>query len=119
MSAEETGRREPPHARQESRTHKIMIEETIMSNQEMQEATEPNDPKCIKILEEGISTGEDFCRAMGALMGDLASQRLKESVGNAICNAGGKMLKAVEMNIKYGQSDQGSNLKNLRLINKR
>lgn len=90
-----------------------------MSNQTTQDVVDLDQPKCLPILEDGISTGEDFCRAMGALMGDLASHRLKESVGNAICNAGGKMLKAVELNIKYGQSQEGTNLKNLRLINKR
>lgn len=35
-------------------------------------------------------------------MADLASGRMNPATGNAICNAGGKLLKAVEMSQKYG-----------------
>lgn len=36
-------------------------------------------------------------------MSDLIDGRLSASVGNATCNAGGKLLKMVEMELKYGQ----------------
>lgn len=39
---------------------------------------------------------------MGALMTDLISGSVPPQVGNAMCNAGGKLLKAVEMQMKYG-----------------
>jgi hypothetical protein len=39
---------------------------------------------------------------MSALMSDLIEQRVSPGIGNAACNAGGKLLKVVEMNYKYG-----------------
>lgn len=46
---------------------------------------------------------------MSALMTDLIEGRITPSVGNATCNAGGKLLKVVEMQAKYGQSGGGPN----------
>lgn len=45
-------------------------------------------------------------------MGDLISGRITPDVGNAVCNAGGKLLKIVEMQYRYGtksgaQGDRG------------
>jgi len=57
--------------------------------------------------ERGIRTGSDFASFMSALMGDILSGRVTPSVGNAACNAGGKMLKVVEMQYRYGT--QGGN----------
>jgi hypothetical protein len=39
---------------------------------------------------------------MSSLMGDLIEGRITPSIGNAVCNAGGKLLKVVEMQHKYG-----------------
>jgi hypothetical protein len=39
---------------------------------------------------------------MSALMADLISGRVSPETGAAACNAGGKMLKVVEMQYKYG-----------------
>lgn len=39
---------------------------------------------------------------MSALMGDLIAGRITPQVGNAVCNAGGKLLKVVEMQHKFG-----------------
>lgn len=39
---------------------------------------------------------------MSALIGDIAAQRIDARAANAICNAGGKLLKIVEMQHKYG-----------------
>lgn len=39
---------------------------------------------------------------MSALMSDLIDGRVTPSIGNATCNAGGKLLKIVEMQYKYG-----------------
>ncbi len=39
---------------------------------------------------------------MSALMSDIIAGRVTPSVGNAACNAGGKLLKVVEMQYKYG-----------------
>lgn len=40
---------------------------------------------------------------MGALIGDLLDGSVDATVGNAVVNAGGKMLKVVELRLKYGQ----------------
>lgn len=40
---------------------------------------------------------------MSALMSDLICGAITPDVGNAACNAGGKLLKAVEMQHKYGK----------------
>lgn len=39
---------------------------------------------------------------MSALMSDLIVGDISAAVGNATCNAGGKLLKAYEMQMKYG-----------------
>ena len=38
---------------------------------------------------------------MSALIGDIATDRVDPKQANAICNAGGKLLKVVEMQQKY------------------
>lgn len=66
-------------------------------------------PRSLAISERGIRTGSDFAGFVSALMGDIISGRVTPSVGNAACNAGGKLLKIVEMQYKYGtqSGDQG------------
>lgn len=44
---------------------------------------------------------------MSALMSDLIDGRVTPNVGNATCNAGGKLLKVVEMQYKYGTQGPG------------
>lgn len=39
---------------------------------------------------------------MSALMSDIIAGRVTPAVGNAACNAGGKLLKVVEMQYKFG-----------------
>lgn len=43
---------------------------------------------------------------MAALMTDLVSGRIAPNVANAMCNAGGKMLKSVEMQLRYGTASK-------------
>jgi hypothetical protein len=50
---------------------------------------------------------------MSALMSDLIEGNVAPQVGNAACNAGGKMLKAVEMQYKYGTTDKEGTPKTL------
>jgi hypothetical protein len=42
---------------------------------------------------------------MSALMSDLVEGKVAPQVGNAVCNAGGKLLKVVEMEFKYGRDN--------------
>lgn len=44
---------------------------------------------------------------MSAVMSDLIEGNMTPAVGNAVCNAGGKILKVVEMQHKYGTQHQG------------
>lgn len=54
------------------------------------------------IAEEGVKDSSDFSKLMSALMGDVLNGRISTDVANATCNAGGKMLKCIEMQYKYG-----------------
>ncbi len=42
---------------------------------------------------------------MSALMSDLIEGKVTPSVGNATCNATGKLLKLVELKYRYGVQD--------------
>ena len=44
---------------------------------------------------------------MSALMADLIEGRVTPAIGNATCNAAGKLLKVVELNMKYGVPAEG------------
>lgn len=39
---------------------------------------------------------------MSELIGDIATERISAPRANAICNAGGKLLKTVELQHRYG-----------------
>ena len=46
---------------------------------------------------------------MSALMSDLIEGRVAPNIGNAACNAAGKMLRVVELQMRYGtQTDDGT-----------
>lgn len=59
-------------------------------------------PTCLGLAQKGIKTGTEFAGFMSALLGDLASGAISPQVGNAMCNTGGKLLKVVEMQHRYG-----------------
>ena len=61
-----------------------------------------DEPRSLKIAQNGIRTNTDFAKLMSSLMSDLIEGRITPQVGNATCNAGGKLLKVVEMSYKYG-----------------
>jgi hypothetical protein len=52
--------------------------------------------------DRGIHTAKDFAGLMSALMSDILNNRVSPTVANAAVNAGGKLLKVVEMQHKYG-----------------
>lgn len=60
-------------------------------------------PKSLEVAERGIRNTADFADFFSRLISDIMSKRIKPEVGNAVCNAGGKMLKAVELQCQYGQ----------------
>ena len=72
-------------------------------------------PRSLKVAEHGIKTGHDFANFMSALMSDLIEGRVTPNIGNAACNAGGKLLKVVEMEYKYGTRGPGAGKRTLLL----
>ena len=60
-------------------------------------------PASIAIAAKGVTTGEDFALLMSALMGDILAGRVDANTGNAVCRAGDKLLKVVEMQYRYGK----------------
>ena len=68
------------------------------------EAAKP--PRSLVFAKAGIRTGEDFANTMSALMSDLIEGAIPPEVGNAVCNAGGKLLKVVEMQFKYAKQGE-------------
>lgn len=62
-------------------------------------------PRCLEVAEKGIRTGADFALFMSHLMSDLVSGRIHPKEGNAAINAGGKLLKVVEMRYRLGVRD--------------
>ena len=76
-------------------------------------------PRSIAIAAEGIETAADFSNMMSALMSDLIEGKVTPSVGNATCNAGGKLLKVVELQYKYGTNTEDGNSPSLTLAHQR
>lgn len=69
------------------------------------------EPRSFALADKCIKTGDDFANMMSALMSDLIGGRISPNIGNATCNAGGKLLKVVEMQYKYGgKSDEARTL---------
>lgn len=59
--------------------------------------------RAVAIISAGdVKSGSKFAELMSALMSDLVLGAMTPDVGNATCNAGGKLLKVVEMQHKYG-----------------
>ena len=76
-------------------------------------AVEDKSPRSLMLAHRGIKTASDFANMMSALMSDLIDGRVTPNVGNATCNAGGKLLKVVEMQYKYGTDGPGTGKKTL------
>lgn len=72
--------------------------------------------KSIAHFEKGVVTCGQLAKGMSLLMSDLLTERVATSIANAVCNAGGKMLKAVEMQQRYGKTHKGNGVKELNLI---
>jgi hypothetical protein len=72
-------------------------------------------PRCLEHFDKGIHTCGQLAAGMSMLMSDLIAERVGTSIGNAVCNAGAKMLKAVEMQQRFGIA-QKNGRKELALI---
>jgi hypothetical protein len=70
--------------------------------QEAQTANPEARPSSLAITSKGVKTSKDFGNLMCALISDVIDGSISPVVANAACNAGGKLLKVVEMEHKYG-----------------
>lgn len=64
-------------------------------------------PRSLEIARKGVQTSCDFALMMSALMSDVVEGLISPGMSNAAVNAGGKMLKCVELSIKYGVQGKG------------
>lgn len=78
-----------------------------------------DEPKSLAIFSAGILTSRDFAKGMSCLMSDLIGGRITPQVGNAVVNAGGKLLKVVEMQQRYGTQTTQSGAKVLQLADEK
>jgi hypothetical protein len=65
-------------------------------------------PRSSEIFDRGVRTSQDFAAGMSALMSDVISGAVTPQIANAVCNAGGKMLKVVEMQHRWGRRQNGN-----------
>lgn len=63
-----------------------------------------------------MTTAADVAECMSALASDLLTGRVTPQIGNAVCNATGKLLKVVEMQYKYGNASGGKPDRSLKLV---
>lgn len=80
-----------------------MAEKEPSTIEKREEILEKPTSRAIGIITSGdVKSGSKFAELMSALMSDLVLGVMTPDVGNATCNAGGKLLKVVEMQHKYG-----------------
>lgn len=61
--------------------------------------------RCARSIQvaDSIATSRDFACFMSMLIGDIVSGRIDPKTANAACNAGGKLLRIVELEHKFGR----------------
>jgi hypothetical protein len=59
------------------------------------------EPRSTEISNKGVTTASSFAAMMSAMMSDVLDGRVSPVTANAVTNAGGKLLKVVEMRYKY------------------
>lgn len=67
--------------------------------------TDVEPARCLAVAARGVKTSQDFAEMMSALMSDVIDGRVTPGVANAAVNAGGKLLKVVEMSARYGTAN--------------
>ena len=63
--------------------------------------------RSLALARAGITSGVDFARVMSALMSEVLEGSVTPEIANATVNAGGKLLKVVEMQYKYAPPKLG------------
>ena len=86
------------------------------STQSTGQAHVKKSPLCLGIAEHGITTAKQYAQLMSAIMTDLIAGSITPQTSNAVCNAGGKLLKVVELQLKYGKASPEGGLPQLNMI---
>ncbi len=74
-------------------------------------------PRSVVLGNAGIRTSQDFANVMSALMADVLSGSVSTGRANAACNVGRQMLRAVELQLKYGEKvNETTNERSLKLV---
>jgi len=61
--------------------------------------------RSVKLASGGISTSDDVKRLMAAIVPDILEGKVNTQTASSVCNAVGKLLKVVELELKYGAGD--------------
>lgn len=83
-----------------ARTRKAGNEGESAGAAEQRPTTLP-EASALPLAAKGINSSADFRNLMSALMSDVIQERISPNTVNAACNAGGKMLKMVELEYKF------------------
>jgi hypothetical protein len=75
---------------------------------ERQENATSASAKSLTVARRGIETSTDFKQIMSSMMADLLQNKVSPQIANAVCNSGGKLLKVVEMELKYATKQGAS-----------
>lgn len=74
-------------------------------------------PRSVELGAAGVRTSQDFANVMSALMADVLSGAVSAGRANAACNVGRQMLRAVELQLKYGEKvNETTNERSLKLV---
>ena len=73
-------------------------------------------PRSLEVAQKGIRTGGEFALMMSALMSDVIEGNVTPQVANATVNAGGKLLKVVELQLKYGKPNTDGTTRRMDLL---
>lgn len=69
---------------------------------ERQENTEVKEPKSLAIVTKGIRTSGDLANMFAAVICDTLDKSITVGQANVVCNAGGKILRIAEAQMRYG-----------------
>jgi hypothetical protein len=73
------------------------------------------EPRCLKYAKRGLNTNVDFTNFMSSMISDVVEGKITPQVTNAACNAGGKLMKMIELTYKYGVAGKRPEERSLKL----
>ncbi len=84
-----------------------MVQSSENNDERIETTTQTGTSRSLPISQRGINTGKDFTALMSCLMTDFIEGTISPQIATAVVNAGGKLLKVVEMQHKYGTGPAG------------